>query len=254
MTKLIALPIALLITGSALVPLQVGPADHEPIQNIAAAAPIGLVSSPPEARLDTTVTVHNAGADQSAAIDDALARFHNNGLDLPDIDIWFSNDSADCKGHYGLFQPRVEPKRITVCNNYDFVLTHELAHLLVNEATFNCFAGLDPWLSEGLAVYSEGPVSKYFQNALAGAITGEQLISVRSLSSSFPAAHSGAILSYAQSQSLVEFLIDTYGWEKMRRLLSIFKDGSTTDKALRTVYGFDRDGLNQQWKQHIGAK
>ena len=137
MNKLIALPIALLIasiiTGSVLAPPQIAPATHEPTQDIAAAAPIiGPVSPPPEARLDTTVTVHNAGADQTAAIDDALARFHNNGLDLPDIDIWFSNDSADCKGHYGLFQPRVEPKRITVCSNYDFVLTHELAHAWIH--------------------------------------------------------------------------------------------------------------------------
>ena len=132
-------------------------------------------------------------------------------------------------------------------------LTHELAHLLVTEATFNCLAGLDPWLSEGLAVYSEGPVSEYYQDALDQAIDENKLISVRSLSSSFPAAHAGASLSYAQSRSLVEFLIDTYGWEKMRQLLSIFKDGSTTDRALRAVYGFDRDGLNQLWRQHIGA-
>ena len=132
-------------------------------------------------------------------------------------------------------------------------LSHELAHLLVNEATFNCLARLDPWLDEGLAQYSEGPVTPHYQITLDQAIANNELISVRSLSSSFPAAHGGATLSYAQSRSLVQFLIDTYGWEKMRQLLSIFSDGSTTDSALRTVYGFDRDGLNQLWRQHIGA-
>ena len=79
------------------------------------------------------------------------------------------------------------------------------------------------------------------------------MISVRSLSSSFPAAHAGASLSYAQSQSLVEYLIVTYGWDKMRELLSVFKEGSTPDKALQRVYGFDRDGLETRWNQYVGA-
>ena len=133
-------------------------------------------------------------------------------------------------------------------------LTHELAHLLINEATFNCFAVPDQWLHEGLATYSEGRMSRHQQNALDQAVARDELISVRSLSSNFPAGHAGATLSYAQSRSLVEFLIDTYGWSEMRELLDVFQEGSTTDKALLRVYGFNRNGLNQLWRQHIGAQ
>jgi len=133
-------------------------------------------------------------------------------------------------------------------------LTHELAHLLVNEVTFNCLGWLDPWLAEGLAMYAEGPLEPYFQTALDAAITGDELISVRSLSSGFPAGHAGSTLSYAESYSLVAYLIDGYGWGKMRDLLAIFKGGSTTDKALRAVYGFDRDGLDRLWRNHVKVK
>ncbi len=81
----------------------------------------------------------------------------------------------------------------------------------------------------------------------------DELISVRSLSSSFPADHSGAILSYAQSFSLVEYLIDAHGWEKMVDFLVIFKEGSTPDKALQEVYGLDRYSLYQVRRQYVGA-
>lgn len=133
-------------------------------------------------------------------------------------------------------------------------LTHELAHLLVGEATFNCLGGLPSWLSEGLAMYSQGPLDEYYQTALQDATANDGLISVRSLSSSFPTGHGGANLSYAQSHSLVNYLLTYYDWEKMRELLAVFKTGSTPDKALQAVYGFDRDGLDSRWRRYIGAK
>ena len=45
---------------------------------------------------------------------------------------------------------------------------HELAHLLVEEVTFNCFGGLPTWLDEGLAVYAEGSLPG-FSRARSGA-------------------------------------------------------------------------------------
>lgn len=133
-------------------------------------------------------------------------------------------------------------------------LVHELAHLLVREMTFNCFGGLPTWLNEGLAVYAEGPLTASQQSALDEAIAEDRLITLRSLSSSFPAAHAGAILSYAQSGSLVEYLIQTYGWEKMQELLAVFQDGSTYDGALLQVYGMDMGALDQEWRAFLSLR
>ncbi len=76
---------------------------------------------------------------------------------------------------------------------------------------------------------------------------------MRSLGSSFPADPDRASLAYAQSLSLVSYLVDTYGWNKMRELIALFKEGSTYDNALKEVYTFDTDGLEEQWRAHIGA-
>ncbi len=131
-------------------------------------------------------------------------------------------------------------------------LIHELAHLLVGEVTFNCFGDLPSWLSEGLATYAEGPVTSSRREALDEALVADNLITLQSLSSSFPAGHRGASLSYAQSQSVVAYLIDAHGWEKMQELLAVFQDGSTYNDALLLVYGMDMDALDQEWRASLG--
>jgi hypothetical protein len=73
---------------------------------------------------------------------------------------------------------------------------------------------------------------------------------VRSLSSPFSANSGQATLSYAESYSLVEFLITSYGQDKMLKLLTTFSEGSSYDGALKRVYGFDMDGLNTLWRDY----
>ena len=129
---------------------------------------------------------------------------------------------------------------------------HELAHLLIEEVTFNCFSGIPTWLNEGLAVYAEGTLPAFQQRALQQAIAEDDLISLRSLNGSFPAADTGATLSYAQSYSLVNYLIDTYGWPKMQELLAVFVEGSTDEDAIRRVYGWSYDQLETEWRSSLG--
>ena len=131
---------------------------------------------------------------------------------------------------------------------------HELAHLLVEEVTFNCFGGLPTWLDEGLAVYAEGSLPDFQQRALDEAIANDSLISLRSLSSSFPAADTGATLSYALSYSLVDYLIEAHGWPKMQELLAVFAGGSTDENAIRQVYGWDYAQFEAAWRESLGLE
>jgi hypothetical protein len=131
---------------------------------------------------------------------------------------------------------------------------HELTHWIVGQKTFNDYgAGLPTWLDEGLATYGEGSLNPLYQSALNSAIQNNQLLSVRSLSSPFSAVAQQAYISYGESNSIVTFLINTYGKDKMVQLLNVFHQGSTYDDALMQVYGFDQDGLNKLWLQSIGV-
>lgn len=133
-------------------------------------------------------------------------------------------------------------------------VVHELTHVLVGHFTFSCLGDVPQWLDEGLAVYSEGPLDAQFQDPLNQAIQKDTLLSVRSISGSFSEVSDKADLSYAESYSLVNYLIQTHGQEKMTALLSAFRDGATTDEALMQTYGFNIDGLENQWRMAIGAQ
>ncbi len=131
-------------------------------------------------------------------------------------------------------------------------LAHELGHMVTHQLTFSPYGAVLPtWLDEGLAMHAEGEPDSYLQSWLKKAISQQKLISVRSLSSPFSAKPEEAYISYAESQSLVEFLIQNHGKDKMLRLLGLLKEGNSCDEALTEVYGFDQDGLDKLWREYI---
>jgi hypothetical protein len=132
-------------------------------------------------------------------------------------------------------------------------LVHELTHLVVRQATFSPYGQLPVWLDEGLAMYNECAVDPSLASSLEATVSGSELISVRTLCSPFSAYSDKAYLSYAESYSLVKYLLDNYGQEKMLDLLSALKQGNTYDEALTQVYGFDIDGLDTSWRATLGS-
>ena len=130
-------------------------------------------------------------------------------------------------------------------------IAHELAHLVIHQMTLNPYNDLPTWLDEGLAMYAEGPLAPVFRAYLDKAIAENSLISVRSLTSPFSAYAEESLISYAQSYSLAEFLITSYGQDRMLELLLIFEQGSDYDEALDKVYGFNMDGLDALWSDYI---
>jgi len=130
---------------------------------------------------------------------------------------------------------------------------HELTHVVVHRVTDTPLGGLPTWLDEGLAMYAEGDLEPIYRAELNEAVESNTLISVRSISSSFSADSNLASLSYAESYSLVEFILDQYGEEKMSQLIDIFTEGAYYDDALQEALGVDTDGLEDAWRVWLGA-
>jgi len=133
-------------------------------------------------------------------------------------------------------------------------MTHELNHIVINQVTFNPYSGLPVWLNEGLAMYSEGELTAQYSTTLSAAANSDNLLSVRTISSPFSASAGKATLSYAESYSLVDYLIQEYGPGKMQELLQTFKSGNTYDGALTQIFGFDTEGLNDRWQTWLKAR
>ena len=135
-------------------------------------------------------------------------------------------------------------------------VAHELGHIVIHQMTFSPYGDivLPTWLDEGLAMHAEGKPDPYLESWLKKAISQQKLISVRSLSSPFSAKPEEAYISYAESQSLVEFLIHNHGKDKMLNLLRLLKEGNSCDEAMTEVYGFDQDGLDTLWRKYITSQ
>jgi hypothetical protein len=182
---------------------------------------------------------------------------------LEPIEIYLYADSQDLQGSMifpqewtgGVAYPRYG--RIAIGMNSVNIewgkraLVHELTHLVVHQMTLSPYGGLPTWLDEGLATRSEGNLAYYYVIALNQAIENDSLISVQSISSPFSALSDLATLSYAESYTVVDYLITTYGKDRMLELLETFREGASYDGALMEVYGFDTDGLDQRWREYL---
>jgi len=103
-------------------------------------------------------------------------------------------------------------------------------------------------------MYGEGGLDDFSKAAFEQAVTDDTLISVEALSGGFSENPDQADISYSESYSLVNFLIETYGKDQMLALLKALQEGATVDGALQTVYGFDINGLEDAWREDIGAQ
>jgi len=130
-------------------------------------------------------------------------------------------------------------------------IAHELAHVVVGLVTDNPYAEVPRWLDEGLAMYSEGELPAANRRALEDAIRRDALISVRSLSG-YTSDPSQVDLFYGEVYSLVEYLLRSYGKEKMGELLAAIRQGLYQEEALQRVYGFGLDELDAQWRKSLG--
>jgi len=146
---------------------------------------------------------------------------------------------------------RVTTDTVLVLGEVSFdTLRHELTHVVTAAAGESAFGTLPAWLDEGTAVYSQEDPGG-FQDAIEGAISRGNVLSVRSITSS-PGDPGKVNLFYGQSWHLVKYLIDTYGEARFADLFATIKSGKRIDAALQAVYGFDQDGLEDEWRAANG--
>ncbi|MCZ6539265.1 MAG: peptidase MA family metallohydrolase [Chloroflexi bacterium] len=129
--------------------------------------------------------------------------------------------------------------------------THEMTHILTARAAGN--RGQIPlWLNEGLAEYGNLDKTLSYERFLEWAEGTGRLIPLKSLIS-FPGDPNLTLVAYGQGRSAVEFMIEEFGIPTMARLLATLGTGVGINRALEAAYGFDLDGLEDRWREAIGA-
>jgi hypothetical protein len=131
------------------------------------------------------------------------------------------------------------------------IVPHEMSHQVLHQATENPFNHPPTWLDEGLAVLNQDNGNENADEIVRAAAQEDRLLSIRSLNSSFPYDPNEVDLAYAESLSIVNFIIDHFGADKMSALIAAYREGLSHDEATKQALGVDLDELDQIWKASL---
>lgn len=138
---------------------------------------------------------------------------------------------------------------------FDSTLPHELTHILFRE-----FIGFDIdvplWFEEGVAMSQEKAKRWGADTAVKAAYRDEKFIPVKELAELRP-THNTSVervqLFYAQSASLINYLIRTFGEKRFERFCRELKKGKSFEWTMRKVYVRikDYDDLSREWLEYL---
>ena len=130
-------------------------------------------------------------------------------------------------------------------------LTHELVHLMLDEAVDSPRARVPAWLNEGLAMRFESG-SAVGSAELRRALRRGRLLPVSQMKS-VPGRPDDVRLFYAQSASLVRYMLDAYGEGAMKALLARLNAGDSIGAAVQASYGAGLDVIESRWRARLAG-
>jgi len=141
-------------------------------------------------------------------------------------------------------------KRVNLSLLY-VVLRHEYTHLLVDRLT----QGRCPaWLAEGLAELKARCLLDTEWRMLRQMISMGNRIPLKQLEKNFNRLDkTAARLAYIESRTVVEFMVEDYGMEKIKTLLHYLGMGKSLNKSLASLLGVGYKELESQWLDWVLA-
>jgi Peptidase MA superfamily len=131
------------------------------------------------------------------------------------------------------------------------LVPHELTHIMLYRSLGDGFNRLPTWLEEGIASMEELYPNPDYANALEVASKNNSLLSFKDLCASFPADSGRAYLAFAESQSFVRFLRDTYGNTGIVALTKAYADGLDCDLGATRAVGVPLNQLDTRWRETV---
>ena len=131
-------------------------------------------------------------------------------------------------------------------------LVHELTHLMVDEALESRHARIPAWLNEGIAMYFE-PHGHQRESEVRLAFARGRLIPLRHMGS-VPGRPRDVRLFYSQSASIVRFMVDAFGEDRLAALFRSIGDGKSVEESLVSTYGLSTGQLDAAWRTHLSGR
>ena len=124
------------------------------------------------------------------------------------------------------------------------IVVHEFVHIAVYYARGDKgMTELPRWLNEGYAQYEAGQINEYIRKSAKSSLI-KKVPPTLSQMDTVSAIKFGYMNGYALSVTIVEFLVNTYGIDKLVLLIK-------EPKNIETIYGLSKDALEKQWIQYL---
>jgi hypothetical protein len=132
-------------------------------------------------------------------------------------------------------------------------MTHEVTHVVFQDATANPFHEPAKWFNEGLAVWSEQQSASAHEGAVRSAADGGGLLAFDGISESFPIGDQAARLAYDEGATMVAMIIDAYGRRAIAAIATAWRAGAGDAEALEAGTGVKVDQLYDTYFASFGV-
>jgi len=130
-------------------------------------------------------------------------------------------------------------------------IPHELAHVMLYRSLGSKYNNQPAWLLEGIASMVELYPNPDYARALEIASENNSLLAFDDLCASFPTDAGSAYLAYAQSQSFVTYIRETYGTTGLGRLTNSYGDGFPCELGATNALGTPLSQLDSRWRESV---
>ena len=132
-------------------------------------------------------------------------------------------------------------------------LFHEYTHALINEIADN---HCPTWLNEGLAEYEGWRDQTPPWTSLRKAVVTNALVPWDQLSERFSASLPAAdvALGYEEAHSVARYLVERYGFWRMRRILKAVADGADLNETLVKEFHVKLPRLQSLWREWLNEQ
>lgn len=130
-------------------------------------------------------------------------------------------------------------------------IPHELAHVMLYRSLGDTYANQPIWLLEGIASMVELYPNPDYARALEIASEDDSLLAFADLCASFPADAGSAFLAYAQSQSFVSYIRDSFGSSGLARLTNSYSEGFSCELGATNALSTPLSQLDSRWRENV---
>jgi hypothetical protein len=134
------------------------------------------------------------------------------------------------------------------------IVPHEVGHVMTARALGPAVLALPRWANEGIAEYVAGERAAQVDPVALRAIGSGSVLHMRDLDDAIRAGGDSAGLAYAQSASLVNFLVAERREPVIADLLAALRETGDFEPALQRSAGFSLPDLESAWRGSLSRR